>query len=66
MEAQLLAAGWRKLNHHLYAHDIHGELYRSERYTRWYLRVSGHADVLMGRTLAEAITKALALPARLF
>jgi hypothetical protein len=54
MESQLLAAGWRKLSHYLYAHG------------RWYRRVRGAADVLMGRTLAEAITKALALPARLF
>jgi hypothetical protein len=66
MESQLLAAGWRKLSHYLYAHDVHGELYRSDRNGRWYRRVRGAADVLMGRTLAEAITKALALPARLF
>jgi hypothetical protein len=66
MEAQLIAAGWRKESHYLYKHESHGDLYRSDKNGRWYRRRRGHADELMGRTLSAAITKALAITPTLF
>lgn len=66
MEAQLIAAGWEKKSHYLYTHTAHGDLYRSEKNGRWYRRRQGHADELMGRTLGEAIPKALAITPTLF
>jgi hypothetical protein len=66
MEAELIKAGWEKKDFQLYAHKTLGELFRSDRNGRWYRRRRGRADELMGRTLKDAITKALAIKPTLF
>lgn len=66
MEIELLNLGWRKSHSQLYTHATLGEIYRSERNGRWYHRLRGAADTLLGRNLRDAIQAALKIEARLF
>jgi hypothetical protein len=66
MESELIQLGWRKSHANLYTHPTLGEIYRSERNGRWYHRLRGQADALLGRNLRDAIGKAKLIEGRLF